>query len=219
MTFELLHQALIANVRQRVRNGDITERSLARLTGVSQPHIHNVLKGVRILSNHLADAILLQLKINVGDLTGNSQKEIAPLRSIPLIAGLLGQETGEFDPGRTTGIVSIPALVTANLWRPVMARLGYDPEARPRFEEGDLVLIDQAARSRDELLTDGIYVVSTTFGPRLRYVRNTGDQLFLVAEAWKHLPERWVPLDSECGSHTEFVRGRAIWVSRALQGF
>jgi hypothetical protein len=32
-------------LRERVMNGEISERRLAQLTGISQPHMHNVLKG------------------------------------------------------------------------------------------------------------------------------------------------------------------------------
>ncbi|MGP8243509.1 MAG: helix-turn-helix domain-containing protein, partial [Bryobacteraceae bacterium] len=51
-----------------VRNGELTERALARATGVSQPHIHNVLKGRRELSVEMADAILEALHLDAHDL-------------------------------------------------------------------------------------------------------------------------------------------------------
>ena len=211
MTFERLHARLLETVQERVRNGDLTERGLARLTGISQPHIHNVLKGVRILSNNSADKILLRLKIDVEDLTGNSQKEISTVRHLPLVAGLLGQETGRFEPCRTAGLVCIPALIAAHSWRPVMARLGRDEEARPHFEAGDLVLIDQAVRTRDEIRADAVYVVDTGVGPRLRFLRNACDRLFVISEARRHCPGRWECLD------TDRVKGRVIWLSRELQ--
>jgi transcriptional regulator with XRE-family HTH domain len=216
MTFARLHEQLLETVRQRVRNGDLTERSLARLTGVSQPHIHNVLKGVRALNNSLADAILLQLKMNVWDLTGNSQSEIAAVRNIPLLAGLLGQEGGSFEPERTMGQVAIPALVSAALWRPVMARLGRDDEARPRFEAGDLVLIDQAARPRPELWDDSAYVVETRGGPRLRYLRVAGGRVFLASETSRNEPRRWELVEGGEELDGNAVRGRVIWVSRGF---
>ena len=45
--FEILRNRLIENIRYRIRNGELTERGLARRTGISQPHLHNLLKGVR----------------------------------------------------------------------------------------------------------------------------------------------------------------------------
>ena len=68
MSFHLLQRRVIADVQERVRRGDVTERGLARLTGISQPHLHNILKGARVLSPHMADLILRQLHINLLDL-------------------------------------------------------------------------------------------------------------------------------------------------------
>jgi len=68
MTFYDLHQPLVEDLRQRVHSGEMTERSLARITRVSQPHIHNVLKGKRLLSVERADQILRELHIDVLDL-------------------------------------------------------------------------------------------------------------------------------------------------------
>jgi transcriptional regulator with XRE-family HTH domain len=68
MNFWELERRMIANLRERVRCGDMTERGLARLTGVSQPHIHNVLKGKRDLSIETADTILSALGMDLADL-------------------------------------------------------------------------------------------------------------------------------------------------------
>jgi antitoxin component HigA of HigAB toxin-antitoxin module len=58
---------LIAHLRALVRSGDATERGLARLTGVSQPHMHHVLKGKRLLSLEMADQVLAQLHLDLLD--------------------------------------------------------------------------------------------------------------------------------------------------------
>jgi transcriptional regulator with XRE-family HTH domain len=68
MTFHDLQQRLLEDLRQRVRGGSVTERSLARVTGVSQPHMHNVLKGIRVLSVERADEILRNLDMDLLDL-------------------------------------------------------------------------------------------------------------------------------------------------------
>lgn len=65
MTFLDLQQRLLEELRQRVRSGAATERGLARLTGISQPHLHNVLKGKRFLSMQKADEVLHRLQIDV----------------------------------------------------------------------------------------------------------------------------------------------------------
>ncbi|MBS1856033.1 MAG: XRE family transcriptional regulator [Acidobacteria bacterium] len=68
MTFLQLQQRLLEHLRLRVQSGEATERGLARLAGVSQPHLHNVLKGKRLLSVEMADEILRNLQIGVLDL-------------------------------------------------------------------------------------------------------------------------------------------------------
>ena len=68
MDFREQQRRLIAHLRALVRSGEATERGLARLTGVSQPHMHNVLKGKRLLSLEMADRVLTQLHLDVLDL-------------------------------------------------------------------------------------------------------------------------------------------------------
>lgn len=68
MNFRDLQNRLTASLRERVHSGDVTERGLARITQVSQPHIHNVLKGKRYLSTEMADQVLRHLQIDVRDL-------------------------------------------------------------------------------------------------------------------------------------------------------
>jgi hypothetical protein len=63
LTFQDARLKLLAYVRNEVRNGELTERGFARLIGISQPHAHNVLKGVRTLSPQVFDLILKYLAI------------------------------------------------------------------------------------------------------------------------------------------------------------
>jgi predicted transcriptional regulator len=65
MTFHELQQRLLEELRQRVRSGAVTERGLARVAGISQPHLHNVLKGKRLLSMEKADEVLRHLQMDV----------------------------------------------------------------------------------------------------------------------------------------------------------
>ena len=65
MTFLDLQQRLLDELRRRVHSGAATERGLARLSGISQPHLHNVLKGKRKLSLRKADVVLHHLQIDL----------------------------------------------------------------------------------------------------------------------------------------------------------
>ena len=68
VTFEDAQLELLAYVRDRIRNGELTERSFARQIGISQPHAHNALKGVRTLSADVLDAILRHFHLSLLDL-------------------------------------------------------------------------------------------------------------------------------------------------------
>jgi len=68
VNFKHLEHRFVCELRERVRSGAVTERGLARLTGVSQPHIHNVLKGKRFFSLEKADQVLRSLGLDVLDL-------------------------------------------------------------------------------------------------------------------------------------------------------
>lgn len=70
VTFEDAQLKLLAYVRDRIRNGDLTERSFARQIGISQPHAHNALKGVRMLSSEVMDTILRHFHLSLLDLLG-----------------------------------------------------------------------------------------------------------------------------------------------------
>ncbi len=68
VTFQTLRTRLVAAVNVRMRNGEFTERGLAKILGVSQPHMHNVLKGTRTLQWELADRFIADLGIKMLDL-------------------------------------------------------------------------------------------------------------------------------------------------------
>ncbi len=68
LTFAEIQTRLISFVIAKIRNGEFTERGLARILGVSQPQMHNVLKGVRPLKPEFADVVLRQFGMGVLDL-------------------------------------------------------------------------------------------------------------------------------------------------------
>ncbi len=80
INFELLRTRLIGYVNYRIRNGEYSERSLARVIGVSQPQLHNVLKGCRALGPDLADRLLRHFRIGCIDLLepGELQFSVEP---------------------------------------------------------------------------------------------------------------------------------------------
>jgi hypothetical protein len=66
--FDQLTTRLRAYIRLRINSGEFTERSLARIFRISQPHLHNVLKGVRRFTIEFADQVMLKFEITILDL-------------------------------------------------------------------------------------------------------------------------------------------------------
>jgi plasmid maintenance system antidote protein VapI len=77
VTFEVLQTRLLKFVNNKIRNGEYTERGLARVLGISQSQIHNVLKGARGLHRPLADVMLRKFQITVPDLLTEGELEEA----------------------------------------------------------------------------------------------------------------------------------------------
>jgi transcriptional regulator with XRE-family HTH domain len=74
MTFRRLHSLLIQHLNRCIQRGEYTERGIARRVGLSQPHIHNLLKGNRLLSWESADCLLRELDLSVLDLIHPHEK-------------------------------------------------------------------------------------------------------------------------------------------------
>jgi hypothetical protein len=82
--FGVLQERLIRFVNGRIQNGDFTERGLARLIGISQPQVHNVLKGARKLRPEVADRLIAKFEMCVLDLLEPSElRQYLDLRFAP----------------------------------------------------------------------------------------------------------------------------------------
>lgn len=90
ISFEALLGRLIFAVNLRIKNGEYTERGLARILGISQPQMHNVLKGARTLHTDLADRLLWKLGISVLHLfdEGELSEELRARLSAPGVPAL-----------------------------------------------------------------------------------------------------------------------------------
>jgi len=135
LTFQDAQARLIAHVRDRIHNGELTERGLARRIGMSQPHVHNVLKGVRNLSPEIFDAILKHFQMSLLDLAPAEELEenlrrrtLEQVAEAPFLAAPIGPRMPwpEAVDWRSRFPLPFPArVVPAHL---VMARLVADPD-------------------------------------------------------------------------------------------
>lgn len=223
-SFEALHVRLVEALRARIRNGELTERSLARLTGISQPHVHNVLKGARSLSPGLADVILEHLRISVLDLfqreeliqhlSRTSTHRDSRLQPVPVLTGLLGLRQPIPRKGPHREVHTVPYHLTEAATDPLVASLAADPEMEPLFADRDLVLLDQSETARSLFQTEGYYIVRTAEGPCVRALYRDGDNLKLITEKNRRNPSAWQTIPLSGVNVLDVVLARVIWLNR-----
>ena len=155
MTIEQLFTRLVDEVNRRIRNGQLTERGLARKAAISQPHVHHILNGKRGLTPAVADRILEATGITLADLLAGelplyeaaAQPGAQPGSVlIPLLEGAISPHTPAPSALLFPQFVPFPAGLLPSVADLVVARLGRDDLLFPLFQEGDLVVIAKGLR-------------------------------------------------------------------------
>ncbi len=224
LSFALLQERLVEVLRSRVRNGETTERGLAKLTGVSQPHMHNVLKGQRLLSGELADLILQTLHLSALDLmereemvaflnrNANLEARAVP---IPVLEGLLGPGLPLPRQVPSPLVHTVPHQQAVSATQPVVVQLADDPEMRSIFEAGDYVLLDQSETLRTHFHPLSFYVVNTPTGALVRAIRRDANELVLLTNTADEGPLTGLPrLALESADLLGLVLARVVWLTR-----
>lgn len=217
MYFGLLQQRLIEQLKKRVQNGDFSERGLARLTGVSQPHMHNSLRGARIFSPEICDQILRSLGMNLLELFEKEELEgLAAMggryREIPVLEGWVGP--GFPVPVKVSAFErhAFPISQGASLAQAVFARLRKDQRMGASIRENDLALLDRSPAKRTDLNPASLYVVNYQDEGLVRRLRREESSVLLVAE--DDDPEERAPL---AGRHLlDIVKAKVVWIGRVL---
>jgi hypothetical protein len=223
MYFAELQSSLLESLKARVRNGQLTERGLARLVGVSQPHMHNVLKGARFLSPDLADQILQRLHISIFDLVDrtrltnylNSQR---PLMSectyVPVLNGTLGP--GHLWPSAVDAHkrFAVPTVQLVNATGAVVVRLGSDTRMDEVVHEGDFALLDQSLHARCAIEPDALYVVKRGNAGFVRRLRTSGRNVFIAADDCLSQPAAWERISLEAQYIQHVVRAKATLLAQ-----
>jgi transcriptional regulator with XRE-family HTH domain len=209
MYFQLMHSRLVENLRERIRRGEISERALARQAGVSQPHLHNVLKGLRILSSEMADQAVERLHIPLRELLPEDEPgfeggwNALHFTTVPLLDGSIGPDQPFPSLDRDCG--SIPFLRADVAWAigPVAVRLAADPEMRDLFGEGDLALLARLPTRNGLLQPEGYFAIDAGGSGRIRRLDHPGDEDGCIWSADRNI--------------LEVVRARVIWIGRYLE--
>jgi Peptidase S24-like len=225
MLFVDVRNALTAVLRGRVRNGEITERGLARLVGVSQPHIHNVLKGVRSLSPELSDQILMHLHLSLLDLIERERIEAhlnfvhhGDYIYVPLLHGMIGP--GFSWPTHVNANDRLPfsARQACGIQNPVAVRLAEDSRMLQVFSEGDVALLDQSPRARTEIERGAYYVLKWGNAGMVRRLEvSAAGTVYLISEDVQDRPLAWEKIALEGRTMMQLVRARAHLVNPVLE--
>jgi len=222
LTHQDAQAKLLAYVRDRIHGGELTERKLARLIGISQPHVHNVLKGVRNLSPEVFDSILRHFQISLLDLASaeeleaSLQRRRAPARSaeVELLAVSLGPRApwpAVLDRRRRFPLPFPSLLAPPNL---VMARLAADPDMQTTLAGADIALLDTSEPRRRNLVAHGLYVISTGAGAFVRYIRPGSQSHYLVNDLSMDNPIEWQELPLSEEELFDAVKARVRWLGR-----
>lgn len=218
MTFLEAQQRLLAELRTHVRNGHLTEREMARLTGVSQPHIHNVLKGVRNLSPEIADRILKTFHLSVLDFISPNElhdRMTARLQRLLLVEmPVLLTPIGPNQPWRkefSRERLNLP--VPMQRTRPHVAAVRLEPDPRmvavlTRFDVAVLNISGQTAgQTLPPLDPAGLYVVETPGGTAVRYLRPGSLGVYVATADALDFPDDWEIMDRDSA-----IRARLLWI-------
>ncbi len=186
--------------------------------------MHNVLKGQRLLSGELADAILQRLQLSILDLIDRNELVAflnrnanleARAVAVPVLEGLLGP--GHPLPRQVSSpeVHTVPHEHAVTATQPVVVRLAADPDMTDVFSEGDLILLDQSETLRTYRQPHGYYVVNTEAGAFVRAIRREGNELLLLTGANRDRPDpntARVPLENV--DLLRLVLARVVWLNR-----
>ncbi len=198
--FDSLRARLIEQLRFRIRNGELTERALARKAGISQPHLHNLLKGVRALNADRSDQLLARLGLSALDLFEGEELRYALLLrarqgevflEVPVLQDRLGPGFAWPTHPSPFERVEVPLHYVSRLAQPAVARLSDDPAMNPIVSAGDLVLLD-ASGEMEGSDPDTLFAVEVSGGGvALRWLRHGRGRLYLVSVACRDHPSHW----------------------------
>lgn len=221
--FEELTNRLIRHLNERVRRGEMSERSLARLTGYSQPHIHNVLKGSRALTAELADRILSLLGVPLvslltqQELGGTLPAAVVGFAAVPLMEGRLGGGSDFPKLSRQPERYFLPATLVEALVNPAVVQVDVQETAMsPFIEPGDWLLLDRSPSGRRRPQFECAYALSwggEGFVRRCRVIRGA-----LVVVPDDPSDSGRIPTQVALAGHEilDVVRGRVVWCGREL---
>jgi len=222
LTFREAQSRLVADLRQRIHNGDLTERGLARITGISQPHVHNVLKGARFLSVGFLDQILKTLHYSAIDLLTIPELESAIARrtrphrlELPLLASPIGPGSAWAGIGPEKMRFSVPDDIGGIALELVLARVKFDPAQADRLTGKDMAALDTSRTRLEALDPDGLYVINRGGETPLRHIRFGAGGVYLPTTIQLDRPLDWQFVEVRAEDLFEIVKAKVVWLGKA----
>jgi transcriptional regulator with XRE-family HTH domain len=221
--FQELQARLIQHLRQRVRRGELSERSLARLVRCSQPHLHNVLKGSRMLTAGMADRILRVLGIPLvslwtqEELGGVGPPGAVEFAAVPVLQGRLGAGAPFPQAGQEANRFFLPQRLGAAAVSPAVVQIeAHETAMSPFLEPGDWVLLDRSPAVRRRPLFEHAYALSWNARGYVARCRVVGGALVLVADNPRQSAEIPSQIPLAGLNVLDIVNARIVWVGREL---
>lgn len=215
MNIQDIQTRLLALLRTRVQNGELTERGFARSIGISQGHIHNVLKGRRSLSVEKSDLILQYFNYSMLDLLKIAEIDdhltivstpSVPSLDLPFLVGVLGPGMPSPRQVGSDDRHPIPCVVANSARNPQLLRLSKDPEMDYTGRGHNIAVLDVVDR---DMTPDAIYAVDRGYDTVLRRVRPGLNNLYLATDADLDTPIRWQPVSRSL--ERSLFRGQVHW--------
>jgi hypothetical protein len=212
--FENLRGRLIERIRLQIRNGDMTERALARRAGISQPHMHNLLKGVRALSPACCDELMSKLGLTVFDLVDTDELRRALFLAVrktelsvevPVLLDRLGPGLPWPDRVSPFERIAVPYAGVSQIAEPVVARLADDSAMNPTLAAGDLVLLDASQAGCNCADPDALFAIQHAGSSYLRWIRRGRSAVYLLTAECRNRPHAWDTLPAKA-----VIRGCAV---------
>jgi hypothetical protein len=222
LRFEGLLRRLLHVVEQRVRNGETTERALAREIQVSQPHMHNICSGHRALTTDVGDDLLAHFDLSLLDLCADDEifhhlmSRGRPGRrslAVPLLRGRLGPGWPFPDPALIDDWVSVRSVPGEPLRTPVLVAISDDSSLPSEFQgSGKTALLECAPEARIRIARDGWYAVRTSEGEAIRQLRKVTAGLLILRQTTLFEEHRPGEPPISFAQQLRFVRGQVRWI-------
>jgi hypothetical protein len=192
--FADLRERLIRRLRYEIRAGSLTERALARRAGLSQPHVHNLLKGIRSPTAESADSMLGAISRSVLDLLDPSEAETTgtprpgPAVMVPLLRCTAGPG-GKWDAeSNDVEHVQVPCNLLAGIAQPAVVRVLADDEMSGILGRA---VIDLRVQTGRPFAAGDLYLLFRSGQARLRYIRAGRDRFYFPSLANLNRPCDW----------------------------